>query len=133
MRRPNPADSTSARSRSLSRRCQAVALESAGAKAAPILSPGAHDRRGAGATARDRCRPEDAVNAPLISMLYVPGADAAKLAKVGTLGADAYILDLEDAVAPSAKAAARALVAEAIGGRGGEAAVWVRVNPAASG
>ena len=73
------------------------------------------------------------MNAPLMSMLYVPGADAAKLAKVGTLAADAYILDLEDAVAPSAKAAARALVAEAISGRGGEAAVWVRVNPAASG
>jgi len=73
------------------------------------------------------------VNAPLISMLYVPGADAAKLAKVGTLGADAYILDLEDAVAPSAKAAARDLVAAAIGDSGGGATVWVRVNPAASG
>ena len=36
-------------------------------------------------------------------MLYVPGSDAAKLAKVGSVGADAYILDLEDAVAPSAK------------------------------
>jgi citrate lyase subunit beta / citryl-CoA lyase len=73
------------------------------------------------------------VNAPLISMLYVPGADGGKLAKVGALGADAYILDLEDAVAPSAKAAARSLVAEAVGDRGGEVSVWVRVNPAASG
>jgi citrate lyase subunit beta / citryl-CoA lyase len=73
------------------------------------------------------------VNAPLVSMLYVPGSDAAKLAKVGSVGADAYILDLEDAVAPSAKEAARELVAHAVAEHGTRATVWVRVNPAPSG
>ena len=66
-------------------------------------------------------------------MLYVPGADAGKLAKAGTLGADAYILDLEDAVAPAAKATARTLVAGTLARSGAGACLWVRVNPAASG
>jgi crotonobetainyl-CoA:carnitine CoA-transferase CaiB-like acyl-CoA transferase/citrate lyase beta subunit len=69
----------------------------------------------------------------LITMLYVPGADAAKLAKVGTLGASAYILDLEDAVASSAKPRARRQVADTVRACGGDALVWVRVNPGDSG
>ena len=73
------------------------------------------------------------MSAPLISMLYVPGADAGKLAKVGSLGASAYILDLEDAVAESSKGMARGQVAETVTTHGGEAVVWVRVNPASSG
>ena len=77
------------------------------------------------------------MSAGLAAMLYVPGSDAGKLAKVGTLGASAYILDLEDAVAPAAKGRARRLVAETIaahgGGDGGDGATWVRVNPIGSG
>ncbi|ONH59622.1 hypothetical protein CcI49_16880 [Frankia sp. CcI49] len=44
------------------------------------------------------------------SWLYVPGSDATKLAKALDRGADAIIVDLEDAVPPSGKDAARALV-----------------------
>lgn len=44
---------------------------------------------------------------PLRSVLYVPGDKPRALAKARTLGADAVILDLEDAVAPEHKAAAR--------------------------
>jgi citrate lyase beta subunit len=76
------------------------------------------------------------MSAGLTAMLYVPGSDAGKLAKVGGLGASAYILDLEDAVAPAAKDRARRLVAETITARNddhGDGAVWVRVNPIGSG
>jgi citrate lyase subunit beta/citryl-CoA lyase len=41
------------------------------------------------------------------SVLYVPASNEAALAKVATRGADAVIIDLEDAVAPSEKLAAR--------------------------
>jgi citrate lyase subunit beta/citryl-CoA lyase len=44
------------------------------------------------------------------SFLYVPGSEERKLAKAPGLGADAVILDLEDAVAEERKAAARALI-----------------------
>ncbi|MBZ9750002.1 CoA ester lyase [Deinococcus sp. HMF7604] len=43
----------------------------------------------------------------LRSVLYVPGDNPRALDKARTLGADAVILDLEDAVAPEHKAAAR--------------------------
>jgi len=43
-------------------------------------------------------------------------------------GADALILDLEDAVAPAAKAGARKVVAEFLDAHG-QARIWVRVNP----
>jgi citrate lyase subunit beta/citryl-CoA lyase len=44
---------------------------------------------------------------PRRSVLYVPASSERALAKVASLACDAVILDLEDAVAPSAKAAAR--------------------------
>jgi len=77
----------------------------------------------------------------LAAMLYVPGSDERKLAKVGQLDVTAFILDLEDAVAPSAKPRARELVAAAVRAAGdrtgpsdGSAIVrWVRVNPGSSG
>ncbi|MES2987362.1 MAG: CoA ester lyase [Pseudomonadota bacterium] len=47
----------------------------------------------------------------LRSMLFVPGDSERKFAKAAACGADALILDLEDAVAPSMKEAARAHVA----------------------
>src|SRR5262245_12429389 len=48
------------------------------------------------------------------SLLFIPADDERKLAKGLTAGADALILDLEDAVAAPRKAAARALTAQYI-------------------
>ena len=70
-------------------------------------------------------------NAPrrLRSVLYMPGANERALEKARDLPADALILDLEDAVAPSAKEEARervcALVAEQVYG---ERTVAIRTN-----
>ncbi|KAA5803781.1 CoA ester lyase [Alkalicaulis satelles] len=52
--------------------------------------------------------------ARLRSALYVPGDKPRAIAKAQDLGADALILDLEDAVAPEAKHAARAAAPDAI-------------------
>ena len=60
------------------------------------------------------------------SFLFVPGDSERKMAKAGGVGADALIIDLEDAVAPGAKTAARELTAEYVRGRGD---AWVRINP----
>ena len=46
----------------------------------------------------------------LRSLLFVPGDSERKFAKASGCGADALILDLEDAVAPPQKSAARAIV-----------------------
>jgi citrate lyase subunit beta / citryl-CoA lyase len=66
---------------------------------------------------------------PRRSVLYVPGSSARALDKARTLPADGLVLDLEDAVAVSAKEAARAAVlgALAVGGYGHRELV-VRVN-----
>ena len=48
---------------------------------------------------------------PFRSMLYVPGSNARAMDKCASLPVDALILDLEDAVAPDAKADARDIVA----------------------
>jgi len=61
------------------------------------------------------------------SQLFAPGHDARLLGKVFDAGADAVLLDLEDAVPPELKATARALVADAL--RSGRRA-WVRINQA---
>jgi citrate lyase subunit beta/citryl-CoA lyase len=63
------------------------------------------------------------------SLLYVPVTSERFVAKAHTRGADAIILELEDAVAPSEKERARGLVAEAAKtvSQGG-AEVLVRVN-----
>lgn len=67
------------------------------------------------------------MTARLTSMLFVPGGDQAKLAKIATLQAPALILDLEDAVALSRKPAARELVAAALR-EPTERPRWVRIN-----
>ena len=46
------------------------------------------------------------------SLLFAPGSDARKLAKALASGADAVVCDLEDAVAPPDKEAARDVVAD---------------------
>lgn len=60
--------------------------------------------------------------------LFAPGDSARKAEKALATAADAVILDLEDSVAPSAKDAARALVAELLRGLA-RPGVVVRVNP----
>lgn len=66
---------------------------------------------------------------PRRSVLYLPGANERALDKARTLPADALILDLEDAVAPEAKVAARDRVcAAATSGEYGRREVTIRVN-----
>ena len=64
----------------------------------------------------------------LRSFLFVPGDRPERMEKALGLGADALILDLEDSVAPAAKAAARRHVAAFLAAHP-EAKLWVRVNP----
>src|ERR1700733_14355437 len=66
---------------------------------------------------------------PRRSVLYMPGSNARAMEKARELPADAVIFDLEDAVAPDAKAAARALIIEALKKGGfGRREVLVRIN-----
>ncbi len=66
---------------------------------------------------------------PRRSVLYMPGSNARALEKARSLPADALILDLEDAVAPEAKAEARMLVAATVKAGGfGRREVIVRIN-----
>ena len=71
----------------------------------------------------------DARLRPRRSCLYVPGDKARALEKASALPADVLILDLEDAVAPDAKAEAREAVEDAVGRRAyGAREVLIRVN-----
>ena len=66
---------------------------------------------------------------PRRSVLYMPGSNARAMEKARELPADAVILDLEDAVAPDAKATARELIVKALQQGGfGRREVVVRVN-----
>ena len=60
------------------------------------------------------------------SFLFVPADSERKLSKAADVGADALILDLEDAVAASARPDARVLAREYLQGKKN---VWVRINP----
>jgi citrate lyase subunit beta/citryl-CoA lyase len=69
---------------------------------------------------------------PIRSFLFIPGDSEKKLGKADGAGADALILDLEDAVAPANKKLARELVPaflrnRPLGQRKSE--IWVRINP----
>ena len=68
----------------------------------------------------------------LRSLLFVPGDRPDRMEKALTTGADALILDLEDAVALSQKAAARSAVADFLA-QPREVPLVVRVNPLDSG
>lgn len=61
------------------------------------------------------------------AVLYVPASNVRALKKAPTLGADAVIYDLEDAVAPAARPDAREALRDALGGTR-PAATAVRVN-----
>ena len=71
---------------------------------------------------------------PVRSWLFVPGDSEKKLGKAAATGADALILDLEDSVAASNKAAARAMVGSWLGAHraqvtdGKRMGRWVRIN-----
>ncbi len=68
----------------------------------------------------------------LRSLLFVPGDRPDRMEKALGIGADALILDLEDAVAPAAKPEARRQVAAFVAAHAG-ANLWVRVNPLGGG
>ena len=66
---------------------------------------------------------------PRRSLLFMPGSNARALEKARNLPADCLILDLEDSVAPDAKAKAREQIAAAIAAKGfGKREIWIRTN-----
>ncbi|MBU3631406.1 CoA ester lyase [Polynucleobacter sp. AP-Melu-500A-A1] len=65
---------------------------------------------------------------PRRSVLYMPGANTRALEKAKSLAADSLILDLEDAVAPDAKAAARNNIHAALESGFGYREAVVRIN-----
>jgi citrate lyase subunit beta/citryl-CoA lyase len=66
---------------------------------------------------------------PRRSVLYMPGSNSRAIDKARSLAADAIVLDLEDSVAPEAKAAAREQIAAAVREGGfGRREVVIRVN-----
>lgn len=72
--------------------------------------------------------PPDPEPAPVVTALYVPGDRPDRFDKAVAAGPDAVIIDLEDAVAPGAKADARAAVARYLSAGGRAPQVQVRVN-----
>lgn len=70
------------------------------------------------------------------SLLIVPGDSERKLQKADAAGADALILDLEDAVVQSRAPIARAMILDFLRSRPIEtrrSQIWVRINPVQSG
>lgn len=69
------------------------------------------------------------------SFLFVPGDSERKHSKVQSSAADAVILDLEDAVLPENRPAARKLIRELLTAsldRASAPEIWVRINPLGS-
>ena len=66
---------------------------------------------------------------PFVTMLFIPGSASDKIRKIPELESDAVILDLEDAVAFTAKSAARESAADAVRRFGADHALYVRINP----
>ena len=62
------------------------------------------------------------------SVLYLPASNARAIEKARNLACDVAVLDLEDAVAPEAKAEARAAAVEAIRAGGFGPRIGVRIN-----
>ena len=66
---------------------------------------------------------------PRRSLLFMPGSNVRALEKGRNLPADGLILDLEDSVAPDAKAAAREQIAKAVAADGyGKRELLIRIN-----
>src|SRR3954453_16544168 len=79
---------------------------------------------------RIRSRPgNELMIRPRRSLLFMPGSNARALEKARDLPADGIILDLEDSVAPEAKATARDQIAQAVAAKGfGRREGLIRVN-----
>src|SRR3982751_2793762 len=72
--------------------------------------------------------PADAMR-PRRSALYMPASNARAIEKARSLACDVVILDLEDAVAPDMKDAARAQAVEAVRAGGfGQREIVIRIN-----
>ena len=72
---------------------------------------------------------EEEVFRPRRSVLYMPASRASALEKAKSLPADALIFDLEDAVAPDAKADARGMAVQAaLSGEYGRREIAIRAN-----
>lgn len=68
------------------------------------------------------------------SWLFTPGDSPAKMAKAMNSAADVVLIDLEDAIAPDAKVATRALVHDFLAAHPDRRdRLWVRINPLDSG
>lgn len=67
------------------------------------------------------------------SMLFVPGDRPERFSKAVTSGADAVILDLEDAVAPAQRPKAREAIGAFLASSSRTLPLWVRINPVQSG
>jgi len=65
-------------------------------------------------------------------MLFVPGDRPERFAKAAASGADAVILDLEDAVMPERRPFARSEIAKWLAQGERKVPVWVRINPVES-
>src|ERR1700712_3050747 len=66
---------------------------------------------------------------PRRSLLFMPGSNARALEKARVLPADGIILDLEDSVAPDAKATARDQIGKAVAAGGfGKREIIIRIN-----
>lgn len=66
---------------------------------------------------------------PRRSVLYMPGSNARAIEKAKTLACDGIVIDLEDAVAPEAKEAARTQAVQAVTTGGfGRREVFIRIN-----
>jgi len=90
-----------------------------------VQAPDPEARRGPGKTGGKMSE----IMRPRRSALYLPASNARAIAKARTLPADVIILDLEDAVAPEAKAEAReAAVAAVKEGGFGPRELVIRVN-----
>ncbi|MGQ0621558.1 MAG: HpcH/HpaI aldolase/citrate lyase family protein [Panacagrimonas sp.] len=67
------------------------------------------------------------------STLFVPADSEKKLSKAAGSGADALVLDLEDAVLPDRKPLAREMMQSYLGSLPDRSHIWVRVNDMTSG
>src|ERR1700758_5054545 len=66
---------------------------------------------------------------PRRSLLFMPGSNSRAWEKARIVAADCIILDIEDSVAPDAKALAREQIAKAIEAGGfGKREIWIRTN-----
>lgn len=102
-------------------------------QAAPYDMAARHGTRASGRGGAVAARPTSAENDMISrlkrSVLAMPGSNARALEKGQTLPADVLMFELEDGVAPSAKALAREQVVAAVRGGGyGERVIVVRIN-----